>query len=421
MLPTLSRRQFLAGVPLVATAIGAARLAAARPSVLPLASLPFASGAMGYTCYRTPAIALTSAGVLLAFCGGRLDNCSDDGDHDVVLRRSLDGGATWGPLQVIANDGRNRCNIPVPVVLSNGRVLLLWVWSAYVRRKEDRGVRRVMVCHSDDQGKTWSVSRDITEQVRLPGWRPWYGLGPGHGFVKQLAPAAGRIVVPARHAERKLGSRSHLIISDDGGSTWQVGAEAMGPTNSSECTACELGDGSVMINSRTSIGFRLVTISANGGTTASSSVVDRNLIEPSNGCQGSLLTYNLNTPTGLATLLFSNPVHPEFRTNGRIRLSRDNGSSWSRGYAYQRGQNAFTGYSDMTRFDSGDIGLIFESGANFRKGQFAEDELDPPGNAASSPSKLPRERRDGRKDNRHDGIAFSRIPFNEIVKGTSDG
>ncbi len=409
MLSALSRRQFLVGLPVVAAALGTARPASTHAKSQPLLSLPFASGALGYTCYRTPAVAITPTGVLLAFCGGRLDNCSDDGDHDVVLRRSLDGGSTWSPLQVIANDDRNRCNIPVPVVLPSGRVLLLWVWSEFVQRKEDRGARRVMVCHSDDDGRSWSSSRDITEQVRLPGWRPWYGLGPGHGIVKQLNPSAGRILVPARHAKRNVGSRSHLIISDDGGISWRVGAEAMGPNNSSECTACELGDGSIMLNSRTSIGYRLVTISRDGGGTATNTQLDRNLIEPANGCQASLLTYNFNKQAGTANLLFSNPVDPQFRTNGRIRLSRNNGITWSRGYAYQQAPNAFTGYSDLARFTNGDVALLFESGASYRKGQFADS-----ANGKEGGSKKQKKRPDGRRDNRHDGIAFKRIPFNII-------
>ena len=379
---------------------------------------PYLSGELGYTCYRTPAIVISTSGTILAFCGARSENCKDDGDHDIVLRRSIDGGRSWGPLFVVANDGKNRCDIPIPVILPNDRILLLWVWNEYVTRKEDRGKRLVMVCHSDDDGLSWSPPRDITSQVRLPHWKPWYGLGPGHGFVKQLNPGAGRIVIPARHGEIGLGSRSHLIISDDGGLTWTIGAQALGPEISSEATACELGDGGIMMNSRGDVGYRITTLSPDGGLNASETYVDHNLIEPANGCQASLLTYKLNRAQGSSLLLFSNPAHPQVRTNGRLRLSRDNGGTWNSGYNYQRSQNAFTGYSDIARFSNGDVGILFESGASFKKGQFA-DALENSQISAlrtsegkSLPSHPNRKLRiEGRTDNRHDRIAFERIPF----------
>jgi len=362
----VSRRQFLLGVPLAATALALSHWGAARSAVpAVLQSTPFVAGTLGYTCFRTPALAITSSGVVLAFSGGRLENCKDDGDHDLVLRRSADGGRTWGPLQVLANNGKNRCDIPVPIVLPTGRILLLWVWNAFVEREQDRGERRVMVCHSDNEGLTWSASRDITAQVRQTGWSPWYGIGPGHGFVKQVAPGVGRIVVPARHNEAGIGSRSHLLLSDDGGITWRVGAQAKGPQNSSEATAAELGDGSILLNSRTKGGYRLVTISKDGGVTAVSTQPNFQLIEPNNGCQASLLTYRLDPSSKSEVLLFSNPSHKTQRTNGRIRISRDRGITWSYGYKYQQGDGASTAYSDLARFSNGDVALAFESGSGY--------------------------------------------------------
>jgi sialidase-1 len=224
--------------------------------------------------------------------------------------------------------------------------------------------------------------RDITDQVRLQGWKPWYGIGPGHGIVKQLEPAAGRIVVPARHGRRGGGSASHLLLSDDGGLTWRVGAVAS-YSPSSECTVAELGDGRLMLNSRSNGGARVVSISEDGGLTMASSSPDPRLIEPLNGCQASLLTYAFG-PNRQATLLFANPADLHQRTNGRLRLSTDNGQTWSRGFGYGDGPGSFSGYSDLARFANGDVALLVESGA--------------------SALKAPGQRR-------HDGISFQRIPF----------
>jgi sialidase-1 len=283
---------------------------------------------------------------------------------------------------VLANDGPNPCKIPLPVVLPGGRILLLWLWNASVKREADRGKRFLRVTHSDDDGLSWARSRDITDQVRLPGWKPWYGIGPGHGIVKQLAPAAGRIVVPARHSTAGAGSASHLLLSDDGGENWRVGAIA-GYRPSSECAVAELGDGSLMLNSRSG-GQRVVSISQDGGETMVSSAPDPELIEPANGCQASLLTYAFGADRQ-ATLLFANPADPLLRTNGRLRVSRDNGRHWSRGFGYGQGPGSFSGYSDLARFANGDVALLVESGASHEKLRG--------------------------KDRRHDGIAFQRIPF----------
>ncbi len=381
-----SRRQVLTGLTTAGLVGVLAReeTAQGRPSSTDarLISLPFASGAEGYSCYRTPGLVVSERGTVLAFCGGRVDNCRDEGNIDVLLRRSSDGGRSWGPLQVIANDGPNPCKIPLPVALPGGRILLLWLWNASVERKADRDVRHVRITHSDDDGRSWAPSRDITDQVRLPGWKPWYGIGPGHGIVKQLAPAAGRIVVPARHSARGRGSASHLLLSDDGGRSWRVGAIA-GFRPSSECAVAELGDGSLMLNSRSG-GQRVVSLSRDGGETMASSEPDPQLIEPANGCQASLLTYAFGADRQ-ATLLFANPADPQYRTNGRLRLSRDNGRRWSRGFGYGQGAGSFSGYSDLARFANGDVALLVESGASYQK-------LRGP-------------------DRRHDGIAFQRIPF----------
>ncbi len=61
----------------------------------------FVSGEEGYDTYRIPALSVTSQGTLLASCEGRKNGRSDTGDIDLVLRRSEDGGATWGGLQTV--------------------------------------------------------------------------------------------------------------------------------------------------------------------------------------------------------------------------------------------------------------------------------------------------------------------------------
>lgn len=51
----------------------------------------------GYSCFRIPAVVRTNQGTLLAFAEGRHATCGDAGDIDIVMKRSTDGGRTWGP------------------------------------------------------------------------------------------------------------------------------------------------------------------------------------------------------------------------------------------------------------------------------------------------------------------------------------
>lgn len=73
-------------------------------------TLVFLHGENGYPCIRTPSLVRTSSGVLLAFAGtrcGRGDGCDPTSKfqqathQDAVMKRSTDGGVTWGPLSVV--------------------------------------------------------------------------------------------------------------------------------------------------------------------------------------------------------------------------------------------------------------------------------------------------------------------------------
>ncbi|MFN7702572.1 MAG: exo-alpha-sialidase [Deltaproteobacteria bacterium] len=333
-------------------------------------SVPFRADTNGYTCFRTPALVRAVNGDLLAFAGGRKGGCGDDTDADVVLRRSTDGGRSWQPLQVLDRgfgDDRNRAGLPNPVVLEDGRVLVVYLWSRFVDGEEDRGCRRVFVMHSDNNGRTWSARREITDQAQrrcredargrwvdppARGEWGWTGLGPVHGIVKNFEPHRGRILIGARHVAPDSKTYSHVIYSDDDGVTWQIGGSL--DLRSTETTVVELPNGNIMLNSRSmdEVGHRTVGISRDGGQTFQPAYVDYELQEP-RGVQASLLRFGDH-------LLFSNPRDREDRTSGTIMVSSDNGRTWRRGVGYTpRGE--FSSYSDMARFD-GDVGLLVEWG-----------------------------------------------------------
>ena len=82
-----------------ARAIVAASLVNA--STFAATSVPvFTDGEGGYAAFRIPGIAATPT-ALVAFAEGRKFACGDfDGQHDIVAKRSLDGGQSFGALIV---------------------------------------------------------------------------------------------------------------------------------------------------------------------------------------------------------------------------------------------------------------------------------------------------------------------------------
>ena len=122
----------------------------------------FTAGEDGYACYRIPAIVQTNQGTVLAFCEGRKNGCSDTGDIDIVLRRSVDGGKSWGPLELVADFGDDVIGNPAPLVDPETGT----IWLTLTSNKGDgpekeilQGKaphRRVWVAKSEDVGQTWT-------------------------------------------------------------------------------------------------------------------------------------------------------------------------------------------------------------------------------------------------------------------------
>lgn len=52
-------------------------------------------GESGYAAFRIPAVVVSKAGTVLAFAEGRVDGSADDGNIDLLVKRSEDNGNTW--------------------------------------------------------------------------------------------------------------------------------------------------------------------------------------------------------------------------------------------------------------------------------------------------------------------------------------
>ncbi len=324
----------------------------------------FKPGESGYSFFRIPAAVRTSEGTLLCFAEGRVDGRSDFGNIDLVLKRSEDNGATWGDLIVVRDDGKNRCCNPVPVALDGGKVLLVYCWNL----DGASSTQKVYTVFSDDDGKTWGDSAEITPQILRDG-ESGYMTGPVHGIVKKYAPAAGRIIVPAR-CRSPYDKPAHVIYSDDGGKTWKKGASAS-YTHENENTVTELANGDILMNMRDyntagTSWFRWDAVSSDGGLTFGTARMT-SLVEPKNGCEGALLTLSDDTARGVSTVLFSNPSHISSRRWGSVKISYDNGKTWPAmcRYTDETGDGMYSAYSDLVLLDGGKaVGIIYEAGYN---------------------------------------------------------
>ena len=327
----------------------------------------FKSGSEGYNTFRIPSIITTDSGVVLAFAEGRKNSSSDSGDIDLVLKRSTDGGKTWGDLIVIRDDSTNVCGNPSPVIdKKTGKIFLLSTWNrgddteSEIINMTSVDTRRVYVMNSIDEGLSWSKPIEITDKVKKPNWT-WYATGPVHGIQIREGSKKGRMIIPCDHIEANTKRYySHIIYSDDGGSSWNIGGTT--PQDQvNECSVAEIGKGKLILNmrnyDRTQMN-RKISISNDYGESWGDIYDDKALVEPI--CQASILRYSFKG-SGRNDLLFINPADKNKRLNMTLRLSNDLGRTWTREFLLHKGPSA---YSDITKLRNGNIGCLFEGGKN---------------------------------------------------------
>lgn len=341
--------------------------------------MPVFSGGGGYKIFRIPALC-RAAKALLAFAEAR-PTIEDNGSIDLVMRRSTDGGRTWSALKrVVWGDllakvagivGSVTVSNPVPLFLPptprhpEGRLLLMFCSNAGSVNEDairadatvaaDAG-RRVWLLRSDDGGAAWSAAREVTSEVKRPGWT-WYATGPGGGLVLRN----GTLVVAATHAVRGTNEdHSHLLSSHDGGESWLVSADAARGTN--EACVAQLADGSLLLNARdlSSVAgggpTRLLQATTDGGASWSLPWRSPRLVQPSShrGCHGSMTSAG-----GGSSLFFAAPDSAHRRERLTLHRSDDGGRSWPRSLLLHPGPSA---YSSLALLPGGCLGVLFERG-----------------------------------------------------------
>lgn len=288
-------------------------------------------GEGGYAYYRIPAIAATKAGTLLAAYECRLSQ-NDWDTRAVALRRSIDGGVSFGETVYIASNDSVAVNNPLLLCTRVGRILYIY----------QLNYERVFARISEDDGVCFSPAFELTSA--FDGFRDRFdhtvcATGPGHGLELEN----GRLIVPVWLSNSP--QREHkpsvcgVIMSDDSGLSWKSGGivgDAPDMPNLSETTAVQLPDGRIMLNIRNDGEKRrhALSFSDDGGETWSAPVFEEAFVDPV--CFSSTLRTD-------GRIFYSGCDCENDRRNLTIRVSEDNGGSWSVfAHVYDK-----AGYSDI--------------------------------------------------------------------------
>ena len=300
-------------------------------------------------CYRIPAIVTAPNGDVIAAIDERVPGCGDlkwSKDINIIVRRSSDNGKTWSNIETVVNFpyGKSASDPSMIVDKVTNEIFLFY---NYMDLDTEKDIYYLHVVKSADNGKTWSEPMDITSQIAKPEWhKDFKFITSGRGIQTR----SGKLL----HTMVNLNSGLHLFGSDDHGKTWYFIDTPIQLADESK--VIELADGTLMINARVNgKGMRYVHTSTDEGKTWTTKEAPE-LIDP--GCNASIIRYtSIEDGYKKNRLLFSNAKSKKGRVNMTVRISYDEGKTWSEGKTIYEGPSA---YSDLTVLENGDIGLFFE-------------------------------------------------------------
>ena len=370
-----------------------------KPSGLRIGTALRRHGDDNVDTYRIPGLTTSANGTLLAIYDVRRQSSRDlQGDIDIGLSRSTDGGTTWKPMQIALNrgawgglpekfNGISDACVLVDEKTNTFYIAGLWMhgvlddtgkwieglsessadWNHQWRSKGSQpgfGVKQTsqfLITKSTDDGQTWSEPINLTEMCKKEYWWLW-APAPGHGITLN----DGTLVFPTQGRDNTGNSFSNITWSKDGGETWTT--SNMASHGTTENMVVQFGDGSIMLNARdgsnkgnlSSTNGRVISVSSDLGKTWTVHPTSRNaLIEPA--CMASLHKHEY-TENGQkkSILLFSNPNSKTNRDNMTIKVSLDNGATWPEKYWMLLDQKSGRGYSCLTSIDEQTIGILYE-------------------------------------------------------------
>ncbi len=330
-------------------------------------SYPWTASHINTKYYRIPTIINTADGGILALTDDRYSNTNDLGSHkiDVVARKSMDGGITWGePVTIAAGDGSSDAGYgygdPAIVCTKSGKLICLM---ASGKNGFSSGMLHMGYSESTDNGATWSAVKDIYSDINKNGaalTSVFTTAGKGVTFSN------GRVAF-AMNGKTSSGTNEYVLYSDDEGTTWALTPAAF--TGADESKLEIMNDNSLLVsvrrggyNSMSNRGYNRTTgdASEDGINNWSTQGVWGNEMN-ANGCNADILYYHRATEGGRDMLLHTlTKSYSTYRKDLRLYASFDQGVTWKEVFQIQPG---YAAYSSMQKLANGDLAIIFEDGS----------------------------------------------------------
>lgn len=295
------------------------------------------------------------------------------GRQNFRVRRSEDGGKTWGPEITVANPGFQGGGTTVD---ENSGDMLVFV-------EEGHPVAPLHVYRSSDQGKTWK-EEEVTILPNSLGHIPSMHMNE-RGITLKYGDYAGRLIRPTRYYGGGNGREfwdehyTNAIYSDDGGKTWQA-SEPFPAYGTGEAAIEELSDGTLYYNSRRHKStdglnprMRYSACSYDGGKTWKDLSVSDELPDGDQNRDYGLMAGLVRLPIeGHDILLFSNIESPEGRHHGTVWASFDGGKTWPVKRLVEEGSFAYSSMAAGRKGTSseGMIYLFYESDGGAKMARF---------------------------------------------------
>jgi sialidase-1 len=268
---------------------------------------------------RFPNVVVATDGTVLATWGNK----------SYKVRRSEDGGETWGPEVTVAEPGFH----------GGGAVVDEKTGDVLVFVEAGHPPAPLTVYRSKDHGITWQADPAVVHPD-AKGNVPSMHMNE-HGITLRRGPHAGRLLRPTRSYTGGNGREfwpnhyTNAIYSDDGGKTWKTSAPfpAMG---TGEATLAELSTGRIYYNSRRHLSTdglnprrRHIAWSDDSGETWKDLSVSEELPDGDQNRDYGLMAGLVRLPVqDRDILVFSNIDSPDGRKRGMVWVSFNGGRSW---------------------------------------------------------------------------------------------
>ena len=324
--------------------------------------------------YRIPVIIRTADGGIAAFTDYRYDNTEDLGKPasghkiDVVMRKSMDNGATWSAAKTIAagdgsSDAAYGYGDPAVVCTKSGKLICLM---AAGKNSYPTGMLHMGYIESTNNGATWSRPRDIFSVIKKGGitfQSAFTTAGKGVTFDN------GRVAF-AMNGKVSGTTNEYILYSDDEGKTWTIMPTAV-YTGGDESKLEIMNDNSLILsvrrggwNSMANRGYNRSTGDASGdGITSWGTQGIWGDEMNANGCNADILYYNRateNTARPDVMLHTLTKTFSTYRRDLRLYMSLNQGQTWYEALQLQPG---YAAYSSMQKLANGDVAIIYEDGS----------------------------------------------------------